>query len=60
MLVGSEAPAALAVTAVLTAGTLAKLGHGWWGIAVIAGFCLVGSVIEHLTAARPKQLPSSA
>jgi hypothetical protein len=60
MLVGSEAPAALAVTAVLAAGTLAKLGYAWWAIAVVAVFCLIGSVIELLTAAGPMQLPSCA
>jgi hypothetical protein len=48
------------VTAVLAAGTLAKLGYAWWAIAVVAVFCLIGSVIELLTAARPMQLPSSA
>jgi hypothetical protein len=60
MLVRPELSAPATVMAVLVAGVLAKLGHGWWGIAVVAGFCLVGSVIEHLTAARPMQLPSSA
>jgi hypothetical protein len=60
MLVGSEAPAALAVTALLAAGTLAKLGYAWWAIAVVAVFCLIGSVIERLTAVRPTQLPASA
>jgi bacteriorhodopsin len=59
MLVRSELSAALTVTAVLAAGTLAKLGFAWWAIGVVAAFCLLG-VIERLTAARPTQLPSNA
>jgi hypothetical protein len=50
-LVRSELVAAVTVMAVLVAGTLAKLGYGGWGIAVVAGFCLAGSVIEHMTSA---------
>jgi hypothetical protein len=42
------------------AGASAKLGHAWWGIVVVAGFCLAGSVIEHLTSARTTQVPSRA
>jgi uncharacterized membrane protein YccC len=53
MLMRAELFAAVTVMAVLMAGALAKFGHARWGIWVVAGFCLVGSPIEHLTSARP-------
>ena len=57
-LLRTELSAAVTVTAVLIAGTLAKLGHAWWGIGVMAGLCVAGSVIERLTSSRAS--PSSA
>jgi hypothetical protein len=59
MLVRPELFAAGTVMAVLAAGALAKLGYAWCSIAVVAGFCLAGSVIEHLTSART-ELPTGA
>ena len=51
-LMRTELSAAVTVAAVLIAGTLAKLGHAWWGFGVMAGLCLAGSVIERLTSSR--------
>lgn len=59
MLKRLQLSAALTVMAVLLAGVLAKLSHAWWGVVITAGLCLVGEVIERLTAAR-RTLPSSA
>jgi hypothetical protein len=52
--------AAATVTAVLMAGVLAKFGHAWWAVVVMAGLCLGGGVIEHLTSARRTQFASNA
>ena len=60
MLERFELSAAVAVMAVLSAGLLAKLGHAWWGVVIMAGLCLVGEVVVHLTLARRTQLSSSA
>jgi hypothetical protein len=54
----ADLSAAATVTAVLLAGVLAKLGHAWWAVVVMAGLCLGGGVIEHLTSARRTQLTS--
>jgi hypothetical protein len=59
-LMRSELLAAFTVMAVLVAGTLAKLGHAWWGLAVAAGICLAGSLIERLASAQSTQVPSRA
>jgi hypothetical protein len=45
----TELSAAVTVAAVLIAGTLAKLGHAWWGFGVMSGLCLASSAIERLT-----------
>jgi hypothetical protein len=42
------------------AGVLAKLGHAWWAVATMAGLCVGGGVIEHLSSARRTQLASNA
>ena len=54
----AELSAAVTVAAVLIAGTLAKLGHAWWGFWMMAGLCLAGSVIERMTSSPAS--PSSA
>ena len=51
-LLRTELSAAVTVAAVLIAGTLAKLGHAWWGFGVMAGLCLAGSVIERQASSR--------
>jgi hypothetical protein len=38
---GKEHRESSAVIAVVTAGMLTKFGYGWWGIAVMAAFCLL-------------------
>jgi hypothetical protein len=47
-----EWSAAATVTAVLMAGMFVKLGHAGWGAVIIAGLCLGGGIIDHLTSAR--------
>ncbi len=39
-----EVSAAMTVIAMLVAGTLTKLGHGWWGIAVMVALCFLNIV----------------
>ena len=56
----SELLATVPVVAVLVAGVLTKLGFGRWGLAVVTGLCLAGSVIERLTSSRTTQAPSRA
>ena len=39
-----EVSAAMTVIAMLVAGILTKLGHGWWGIAVMVALCFLDIV----------------
>jgi hypothetical protein len=55
-----ELSAAATVTVVLMAGVLAKLGHAWWGVTVMAGLCLGAGLVQRLTSARRTQWPSRA
>ena len=42
------------VMAILLAGVVTKLGHGWWGIAVMVALCLLGTLRKaEATARRP-------
>ena len=50
-----ELSAAMTVAAVLMAAMLTKLGHGGWGIGVIAALCVLGSAVEPLVSARPSR-----
>jgi hypothetical protein len=40
----TELPALMAVVALLMAGMLTKLGHGWWGIALMVALCVLDIV----------------
>lgn len=42
-----ELLAVISVAAILIAGALTKAGHAWWGIAMMAAFCVHGVVVEH-------------
>jgi hypothetical protein len=44
---------------ILIAAMLAKLGHGWWSIAVMVALCLLASV-RNAEGATPNALPRSA
>jgi hypothetical protein len=54
----SELLATVTVVAVLMAGVLTKLGFVRWGLAVVAGLCLAGSVIERLASAQTTRVAS--
>ncbi len=40
----TELPALMTVVALLMAGMLTKLGHGWWGIALMIALCILDAV----------------
>lgn len=40
----NELPALMTVVALLTSAMMTKLGHGWWGIALMIALCLVDVV----------------
>ena len=37
----TELPALMTVVALLVAGMLTKLGHGWWAIALMIALCIL-------------------
>ena len=40
----TELPALMTVVALLMAGMLTKLGHGWWGVALMIALCILDAV----------------
>jgi len=55
----AELPALMTVVALLMAGMLTKLGHGWWGIALMIALCIL-DIVRRPKPATSKLLASHA